>query len=282
MGTVIEYLRSRRIGVLRRGGTAIERALGAVGDETMRARGGPFWPADPWVHVLYGAGLTAAAIVALTINWLAPPPFARSLLGSIAATIFLVSGYALVRVPTRRGRAMRQFLTDPRDRVAFETAAADADRIRLTWPALERLGEPTDPTGILERALWDLAEALAERGKLRAVDRNLRQSVGEPIGAGSLFTAVTDRQAEITRRLTEVDAEVRRRTGQLRRLAQLCQEFLDHRAAQRRARMRVTAADALLGSIATRPDRGNEPAGTLTERTETVLAAYRDLADEFE
>jgi hypothetical protein len=284
---VIEYLCGLRVGVLRRGGNAVERSLAAIGDEappgrgtrrtrgTPRATAGPFWPVDQWVHALYAGGLTAAAAVALAINWLAPPAIVRGFLALVAATMFLLVGYALVATPTRRGRAMRRYLTDPRDRADFETAAANADRVRLTWPALERLGEPADPTATLERALWDLAQALAERGELRTADRELRASVGDPIGAGSLFSAVTDRQAEIAHRLTEVDAEVRRRAGQLRRLAVLCQDFLDQRAAQTRARMRVTAADALLGTLRSRP----EP--DLVERTEVVLAAYRELADEY-
>jgi hypothetical protein len=46
--------------------------------------------------------------------------------------------------------------------------------------------------------------------------------------------------------------------------------------------VRVNAADALLGAINARPARDPEPSETLTERTETVLAAYRELADEFE
>ncbi|MEV8513201.1 hypothetical protein [Dactylosporangium sp. NPDC051484] len=278
---MIEYLRGLRVGILRWGGTAVERGLAAVEDETPTGRGsrapdaGPFWPVDKWVHALYAAGLTAAAAVALAINWLGPPAVVRTFLAVVAATMFLLVGYMLVRTPTRRGQAMRRYLTDPRDRTEFETAAANADRIRLTWPALERLGEPSDPTATLERALWDLAQALAERGELRAADRDLRASVGDPIGAGSLFSAVTDRQAEIAGRLTEVDAEVRRRSGQLRKLAVLCQDFLDQRAAQSRARMRVTAADALLGSLRSRP----EP--DLVERTEVVLAAYQELADEY-
>ena len=36
--------------------------------------------------------------------------------------------------------------------------------------------------------------------------------------------------------------------GRLRHLAGLCQGFLDQRAAQSRARVRVNAADALLGA----------------------------------
>ncbi|WP_432834897.1 hypothetical protein [Dactylosporangium sp. CA-092794] len=279
---MIEYLRGFRVGVLRRGGSGVERSLAAIGDEAPAGRGsrgtpaGPFWPADKWVHALYAAGLTAAAAVALAINWLAPPAVIRTFLALVAATMFLLVGYLLVRTPTRRGQAMRRYLTDPRDRTDFETAAANADRIRLTWPALERMAEPADPTPTLERALWELAHALAERGELRAADRDLRASVGEPIGAGSLFSAVTDRQAEIARRLTEVDAEVRRRSAQLRRLAVLCQDFLEYRSAQTRARLRVTTADALLGSLRSRP----EP--DLVERTEVVLAAYRELADDYE
>ncbi|WP_432985564.1 hypothetical protein [Dactylosporangium sp. CA-233914] len=278
---MIEYLRGFRVGILRRGGTAVQRSLAAVRDETGTGPGsrgttsGPFWPVDKWVHGLYATGLTAAAAVAIAIDWLDPPTSARPFLAMGAATLFLQAGYVLVRTPTRRGQALRQYLTDPRDRTEFEAAAANADRIRLTWPALERLAEPEDPTPTLERALWDLAQALAERGELRTADRDLRASVGDPIGAGSLFSVVTDRQAEIAERLTAVDAEVRRRAGQLRRLAGLCQDFLEQRAAQNRARMRVTAAEALLGSLRSRP----EP--DLVSRTELVLAAYRELADEY-
>jgi hypothetical protein len=278
---VIEYLRGFRVGILRRGGNALERSLAAIGDETANGRGsggtpaGPFWPVDKWVHALYAAGLTAAGTVALAIHWLAPPAPGRAALAILAAGVFLLAGGALVRTPTRRGKALRRYLTDPRDRTEFEAAAANADRIRLTWPALARMAEPRDPTPTLERALWDLAQALAERGELRGADRDLRASVGDPIGAGSLFSAVTDRQAEISGRLTEIDAEVRRRALQLRRLAGLCQDFLDHLAAQQRARMRVTAAEALLGSLRSRP----EP--DLVTRTEVVLAAYRELADEY-
>jgi hypothetical protein len=278
---MLEYLRGLRVGVLRRGGNAVERSLAAVGDEAPPGRGsrggasGPFWPVDKWVHGLYAVGLTAAAAVAVAINWIGPPAVVRTFLAAVAAAMFLLVGYLLVATPTRRGKAMRRYLTDPRDRTEFEAAAANADRIRLTWPALERLAEPDDPTATLERALWRLAQALAERGELRAADRDLRASVGDPIGAGSLFSAVTDRQAEISQRLTEVDAEVRRRAAQLRRLAVLCQDFLHQRNAQSRARVRVTAADALLGSLRSRP----EP--DLVERTEVVLAAYRELADEY-
>lgn len=281
---MLEYLRGRRTAIVRR---QASRALDRVVDRGLagaasQPRSGPYWPADNWVFVAYALALTCAAAVALGIHWLDPPPLGRTALAAVAAAGFLLAGLHLVRTRAFRERALRQFLTDPRDRAVFEEAAAHADRIVLTWPALERLGDPTDPQDTLERTLWDLAHALAERGELRAAARELRASVGEPIGAGLLFAAVTDRQAELTARLTEVDAEVTRRAGRLRHLAGLCQAFLDHRAAQARARMRVSAADALLGAINARPGRDPEPAETLTERTETVLAAYRELADEFE
>ncbi|MET7427014.1 hypothetical protein [Dactylosporangium sp. NPDC005555] len=276
---MIEYLRGRRTAIVRRqAANALERGLaGGAG----QPRSGPFWPADNWVFVVYAAALTCAAAVVLGIRWLDAPPLGRTVLAGIAAAGFLLAGLHLVKTPARRERALRQFLTDPRDRAVFEEAASHADRIMLTWPALERLGDPTDPRDTLERMLWDLAHALAERGELRTAVRELRASVGEPIGAGLLFAAVTDRQAELTAQLTTVDAEVVRRVERLRHLAGLCQGFLDHRAAQSRARVRVEAADALLGAISARPGRDPEPTETLTERTETVLAAYRELADEF-
>jgi hypothetical protein len=280
---VLEYLRGRRTAIVRRRAEGalsqgLERGLAAGAGQP---RVGPFWPADNWVFVVYAAALTCAALVALGIHWLEVPAPVRLALAAAAAAGFLLAGWYLVRTPASRAQALRQFLTDPRDRAVFEEAAAHADRIVLTWPALERLGDPTDPRETLERTLWDLTHALAERGELRAAVRALRASVGEPIGAGLLFAAVTDRQAELTERLTALDAEVSRRAGRLRDLAELCQAFLEHRAAQTRARVRVSAADALLGAIDARPGRDPEPAETLTERTETVLAAYRELADEF-
>lgn len=281
---MLEYLRGRRTAIVRRQASrALDRAVDrGLAGSAAQPRTGPFWPADNWVFVAYAIALTCAAVVALGIHWLNAPPLGRTLLGGVAAAGFLLAGLHLVKTPARREKALRQFLTDPRDRTMFEEAAAHADRIVLTWPALERLGDPTDPHDTLERTLWDLAHALAERGELRTAVRELRASVGEPIGAGLLFAAVTDRQAELTAKLTEVDAEVSRRLGRLRHLAGLCQGFLDQRSAQSRARVRVSAADALLGAIDARPSRDPEPAETLTERTETVLAAYRELADEFE
>lgn len=263
----------------RQAATALDRSLAGAAEQP---RSGPYWPADNWVFVAYAVALTCAAVVALGIHWLDAPPLGRTVLAAVAAAGFLLAGLHLVRTPTRREQRLRRFLTDPRDRAVFEEAAAHADRIVLTWPALERLGDPTDPHDTLERTLWDLAHALADRGELRTAVRELRASVGEPIGAGLLFAAVTDRQAELAGRLTTLDAEVTRRVGRLRHLAGLCQGFLDQRAAQSRARVRLDAADALLGAINARPARDAEPAETLTERTETVLAAYRELADEFE
>ena len=283
---VIEHLRGRRFSVLRRrlpgARSALDRGSGGAAEELHRQRPPPYWPADPWLHVIYAGGLAAAAVVAIAINWLAPPPLGRAVLAAIAAGLFLAAGLLLARAPARRALELQRVLRDPRDRAAFEAANADAERILLTWPALERMGEPTDPTETLERALWDLIEALAERGSLRAADRELRASVGDPIGAGTLFAAVNDKQVRIAERLAEVDAEIQRRTGQLHRLAEECRGFLEERIAERRARLRITSADALLGALAGRAGRTYEPVESLAERTEAVLGAYRELAADLE
>ena len=214
---MLEYLRGRRTAiVVRQAANALDRSLAGAAQQP---RSGPYWPADNLI-VAYAVALTCAAVVALGIHWLDAPPLGRTVLAAVAAAGFLLAGLHLVR-PASREKALRQFLTDPRTGRCSRPPRTPT-RIVLTWPALERLGDPTDPQDTLERTLWDLAHALSERGELRTAVRALRASVGEPIGAGVLFAAVTDRQAELTARLTEVDAEVSRRVGRLRHLAGLC------------------------------------------------------------
>jgi hypothetical protein len=286
---VIEYLRGRRVGVVAQpvdGGArpALERSVGHAGDELARRRRGgigrppPYWPADPLLYIVYAAGLAAAGGAVVAIRWLAPEGAGRMLLAGVAGVLFLAVGFALVRGAAGRSSAHERVLEDPRDRATFETATADANRILLVWPDLETMADPADPRLTLERALWDLALALEERGTLRAANRALKESVGDMLGGSTVYVAVTDRAALVASRLSEVEAEVQRRTGHLRRLADLCQRYVDERSATTRARRRVRAVDALLGAMTARAGRTYDPAEELTDHTEAVLDAYRDLA----
>ena len=121
---MLEYLRGRRTAIVRRQASrALDRAVGrGLAGSAPQPRSGPFWPADNWVFVAYAAALTCAAVVALGIHWLDAPPLGRTVLAALAAAGFLFAGLHLVRTPANREKALRQFLTDPRDRVAFEEA----------------------------------------------------------------------------------------------------------------------------------------------------------------
>jgi hypothetical protein len=148
----------------------------------------------------------------------------------------------------------------------------------LVWPDLESMADPADPRLTLERALWDLTLALEERGKLRAANRALKESVSDMLAGSTVYMAVTDRAERVAGQLSKVEAEVQRRTGYLRRLADLCHRYVDERSATARARRRVRAVDALLGAMTARAGRAYDPAEELTDHTEAVLEAYRDLA----
>jgi hypothetical protein len=288
---VIEYLRGRRVSVVAQpleGGPrpALERSAGRAADELSgRRRNGdvgrppPYWPADPLLYVIYAAGLAAAGAAVVAIRWLAPDGTGRLLLAALAAALFLATGFALVRVAAGRSRAHERVLEDPRDRATFEAATADANRILLVWPDLETMADPADPRSTIERALWDLALALEERGQLRAAGRALKESVTDLIGDGTVYVAVSDRAAQVASRRSEVEAEIHRRTGHLRKLADLCQRYVDERSATARARRRLRAVDALLGAMRARAGRPHDDAAAdLTDHTEAVLSAYRDLA----
>jgi hypothetical protein len=290
---VIEYLRGRRVAVValrpedRR--RALEQSVGRAYDELTGRRPPPYWPADPWLFVVYTGGLTAAAAAALAIHWLAPPPAGRTALALLAAVLFLAVGFALVRAAAGRSRHHERVLTDPRERATFESATADANRIMLVWPDLEAMADPPDPQGTLERALWDLTLALTERGSLRAASRELQESVSDLVGRGTVYVGVDDRAAEVAHRLAEVDAEVHRRTGHLRRLADLCERYVNERSAVTKARRRVRTVDAFLGGTSARVGGTSARAGRRyhraeerTDHTQAVLDAYRDLAHDLD
>ena len=276
---MIEYLRGRRVAVVAQPGTrATETSVGRAGDELGTGRPPPYWPADPLLYVVYAAGLAAAGGAAVAIRWLAPEGLGRMLLAGLAGVLFLAVGIALMRVAAGRSRTHERVLEDPRDRATFEAATGDANRIMLVWPDLEAMADPADPRLTLERALWDLALALEERGRLRAANRALKESVTDLLAGSTVYLAVADRAERVAGQLSKVEAEVQRRTGYLRRLADLCQRYVDERSATTRARRRVRAVDALLGAMTARAGRTYDPGAELTDHTEAVLEAYRDLA----
>jgi hypothetical protein len=260
----------------------LEDVGGAVRRRVLAARAArtglppPYRPADPWLLTAYVSGLTAAALAAMAIHWFDPPPAIRMVLALTTAALFVAVGFPLVRASAGRSRRHERVLRDARDRATFEAASADVNRILLAWPDLAVMAtrkprgapdppEPGDtaetgdtgdtgetaaePRETLERALWRLTLALAERGALRTTSLRLRSSLREVLGRATVYAGVTDRAARVAGQLSELEIEIDRRTAQLHRLAALCQ----------------------------RPD-----AERADDHTEAVLAAYGELVASLE
>jgi hypothetical protein len=101
-----------------------------------------------------------------------------------------------------------------------------------------------------------------------------------------LRAELADRRALLAERLTRLDAEIARRTDQFIALARQWAEFAYHRAvAERQARAARRAVGTLEGLDLTLHEVSQwetrvDPATDLAERTEAVLAAYRELEAE--
>jgi hypothetical protein len=102
----------------------------------------------------------------------------------------------------------------------------------------------------------------------------------------SLRGDLAGRRDQVTRRLASTDAQIADRIGRLRSLAEHCAHFARDRDAMiraprkaRRAREALERADAAIRDVS-EWDVRTDPAIGLSERTEAVLTAYRELAAE--
>jgi hypothetical protein len=135
--------------------------------------------------------------------------------------------------------------------------------IIAAWPSIGAMIGVKDAATVIENARWDLACLIARRGGLSGAHH----------------------QATFALRLASIDAEIANRVGRLRSLAERCAHFAHEQAAARRAprvarraRQALERADSAILSVTpweVRPD----PATDLSDRTEAVLTAYRELTE---
>ncbi|MFC6569622.1 hypothetical protein [Actinoplanes utahensis] len=160
------------------------------------------------------------------------------------------------------------------ERAAFQGALAASQRVRRTWPALGDMIDPVAADRSLTRALEELSEVLARRQELRRLREDLAGVRDADIPADSPARMAADLQEEragaawreageaANRILRSIDTAARAGEGFIRER----QVAATARHAERTL-ARVTGA----GTVA-------ESGPELADRTEAVIAAYRDLA----
>jgi hypothetical protein len=144
-----------------------------------------------------------------------------------------------------------------------------------SWPALGDMAEPADIAPTLRRTRFQLARLIAARDRLdksiedlRAAPRGLPQD--DPLRAevNEQGRILGDRHRQITEQITD-------RIDALQRLATRSGEFAHQREVADRARRSLKrAADTAAHLPALARD---DPVQELTERTEAVLDAFREL-----
>jgi hypothetical protein len=229
------------------------------------------------------------ALIALLLSFgllpLGAPAFAagRALLGlALEALGFaLFIGwilYIINGVPPRLLRLDKEYVRavdDPDGRADLRTAQVAVSRIEDDWPTVAPMLGPPGTT--LDEALWSLAGDLRRRAELQRARQSLTR-VRDDLSAND--PALTARVDELTTRYTAVNSAVEAALRRLKRLADECERLRAVVTAPSRVAEVVRQADTVLNGARAaeiadlpRPD----PTGELSERTEAVLAAYREL-----
>ncbi|MEU4427420.1 hypothetical protein AB0F81_42920 [Actinoplanes sp. NPDC024001] len=215
--------------------------------------------------------LFCAVLSAFGLSWWLPAAGSAALVATMWRLQARAAQPAALAVP--RDPDSRVLWTAP-ERTAFEGALIASRRVRKTWPALAGMIDPVLADRSLTRALDELADVLSQRQELRRLRGELaavrEADIPADSPARSAVAAQCERAAELWR---EADSAVHRILGSIDTAARAGESFIRERQVAATARYaertlaRVTGAPAVAES-------GPE----LADRTEAVIAAYRDLA----
>lgn len=169
------------------------------------------------------------------------------------------------------------------DRETMARCLTVAKRIRRTWPGLRHMIDPAQADPQLARALAGLAGVLARRQEIRRLREELAAVRADGLAADSpAVRALREQRDQVEALWCDVDAEVEQHATRLRATAVAGEQLIREQQVGR------TASDASVAVA--RLSAGREVAAALTEdapgrdladRTEAVIAAYRDLADRY-
>jgi hypothetical protein len=219
--------------------------------------------------------------VLLSRWWLALPPFALLLwpVAHLQAVAFAAALFGLVAsarpvLPLVLAPGRGFVLVPPSALPAWREAERAEERVRSSWPSLGAMADPSDIGPALDRARYRLALLLHRRAELDRALQELRDATnGLPAGA-PLRAEADERGAEFAARRAELSERIAERIGALRRLAEAAGEHAHHAARTDRAREAIRRAEA----AAAAPEPAADGVRDLTERTEAVLTAYRELS----
>jgi hypothetical protein len=198
-----------------------------------------------------------------------------ALVGLAAMAVILVVATVLARP--------HLVLADREHLKAWQGVEWSCTAIIAAWPNIRGISGIEDARSVIENARWDLACLIAERGGLSGAHSEAKFAEYGLDPDDPLRGDLAVRRDQLALRLASIDAEIARRVGRLRSLAEQCAKFAHHQAVMRRAprvaqraRHALERADSAMLSVSqweVRPD----PASELSDRTEAVLSAYREL-----
>ncbi|WP_433829008.1 hypothetical protein ACQP2E_06840 [Actinoplanes sp. CA-015351] len=161
------------------------------------------------------------------------------------------------------------------ERTAFDGALAASRRVRGTWPALDGMVDPVLADRSLTRALDELATVLTRRQDLRRLRADLSGVQVSDIPADSPARAAVAEQSERADELWRETGEAANRIlRSIDTAARAGESFLRERQVAATARY----AERTLARVTGAPAAA-ESGPELADRTEAVIAAYRDLAN---
>lgn len=222
-----------------------------------------------WTTVL---SLCGGAALLITHLWLP----GLVLVGLAAVVVALVVAGRIAR--PRMVLADREYVN------AWQNVEKSCTAIQAAWPTVRGMTGVRNVLPVIQNARWDLARLIARRGRLSKAQSEAKFAEYGLDPDDPLRDELATRRDQLAVRLSAMDAEIAARISRLRSLADQCAHFAYHQAAlrraskvARRARQAVQDADSAILSTAdwqVRPD----PVKDISERTEAVSAAYRELA----
>ncbi|BCB76310.1 hypothetical protein GCM10022251_24870 [Phytohabitans flavus] len=170
-------------------------------------------------------------------------------------------------------------LAAPEDRNALGAALNIGKRICRTLPSLAGMVDTDAAERLLASALFDLAKVLQHRQDVRTLLIELRRQRHRGLPADSPAARKLMAQRDrLKQALSDLDAEVARRLGELEATAVASENFMR----EREIHQVTSRVDQTLASLAPTPLPGTPDSGLeLADEIAAVLAAYRELNERY-
>ena len=212
-----------------------------------------------------------AVLSAAGITWWLPAVASAVALGAVWRGQARAAQPARFAVPAS---PEAQVLRTAPERAAFVRALEVSRRVRRVWPALPGMIDPVDADRSLTRALGELAALLAQRQELRRLRDELSGVRRADIPADSPALHALDQQRERADELwSSAGAAANRVLRSLEATAAAGEVFVREQQVGETARHAEQTLSRVSG-VSPAADTGPE----LADRTEAVIAAYRELA----